>query len=338
MKAKRRRRPQRARAARSSAAPTSSATPRASATAPRPPAPRRRQCARVRQRDEPLFHYGYRLIGRAWSELARAGQPAIACGAIEERLRGAAGPPRAALRRHRTGDRQRPARLAPHLDQPARSGRRRLRCAHLHGPLPRAAPAAGGRRDADKAASKVFEHVLAQLLFESRYEPAAGYCREYQVHWGAPLDACAAAGARARRPSSPRRGARAGARRPRSATGWGVSSTRSSRRKAAGAAAASRRAALAAGLHQLPLLHGGRRSAAAAASRRVRARWPDLLGGRPAGAEAADRARPAHRSLRPRGPAARAQLPLRRAAVRGGHRRQVRGWDGPTPSRARTSC
>jgi hypothetical protein len=39
-------------------------------------------------------------------------------------------------------------------------------------------------------ASKVFEHVLAQLLFESRYAPAAGACREYQVHWGAPLDTC----------------------------------------------------------------------------------------------------------------------------------------------------
>src|SRR5262249_27004628 len=38
--------------------------------------------------------------------------------------------------------------------------------------------------------SKVFERVVAQLLFESRYEPAAGYCREYHVHWGAPADAC----------------------------------------------------------------------------------------------------------------------------------------------------
>lgn len=39
-------------------------------------------------------------------------------------------------------------------------------------------------------ASRVFEHVVGQLLFETRYEPAAGYCREYQVHWGAPVDAC----------------------------------------------------------------------------------------------------------------------------------------------------
>jgi hypothetical protein len=40
-------------------------------------------------------------------------------------------------------------------------------------------------------ASRVFEHVLAQLLFESSYEPASGTCREYHVHFGAPTDACA---------------------------------------------------------------------------------------------------------------------------------------------------
>jgi hypothetical protein len=38
--------------------------------------------------------------------------------------------------------------------------------------------------------SRTFEHVLGQLLFETRYEPAAGYCREYRVHWGQPDDVC----------------------------------------------------------------------------------------------------------------------------------------------------
>jgi hypothetical protein len=32
--------------------------------------------------------------------------------------------------------------------------------------------------------------VVAQLLFEGTYDTAAGHCREYHVHWGAPLDAC----------------------------------------------------------------------------------------------------------------------------------------------------
>ena len=51
-----------------------------------------------------------------------------------------------------------------------------------HRPTPRA------RSD---AASKVLEHVVAQLLFEATYDAAAGSCREYHVHWSAPLDACA---------------------------------------------------------------------------------------------------------------------------------------------------
>ncbi len=40
--------------------------------------------------------------------------------------------------------------------------------------------------------SLVFEHVVGQLLFDTRYEPPAGYCREYRVHWGQPADACRA--------------------------------------------------------------------------------------------------------------------------------------------------
>jgi hypothetical protein len=40
------------------------------------------------------------------------------------------------------------------------------------------------------SASKVFEHVVAQLLFEPTYDATAGHCREYHVHFGAPEDAC----------------------------------------------------------------------------------------------------------------------------------------------------
>ena len=45
-------------------------------------------------------------------------------------------------------------------------------------------------RPPEKGASGVFEHVVGQLLFESRYEPSAGYCREYHVWWGQPADIC----------------------------------------------------------------------------------------------------------------------------------------------------
>jgi hypothetical protein len=36
----------------------------------------------------------------------------------------------------------------------------------------------------------VFDHVLGQLVFEGTYDPPAGNCREYHVHWGASADAC----------------------------------------------------------------------------------------------------------------------------------------------------
>jgi hypothetical protein len=38
--------------------------------------------------------------------------------------------------------------------------------------------------------SRAFEHVMAQLLFETRYARMAGDCREYTIHWDAPVDAC----------------------------------------------------------------------------------------------------------------------------------------------------
>jgi len=58
---------------------------------------------------------------------------------------------------------------------------------YLHLPH-RPNPASGS---APMRASLVFEQVVAQLLFEATYDDAAGHCREYHVHWGAPPDACA---------------------------------------------------------------------------------------------------------------------------------------------------
>ncbi len=39
-------------------------------------------------------------------------------------------------------------------------------------------------------ASRELDHILGQLLFDTRYTRAAGACREYTIHWGAPADAC----------------------------------------------------------------------------------------------------------------------------------------------------
>jgi hypothetical protein len=48
-------------------------------------------------------------------------------------------------------------------------------------------------RMADGAAgpSKLFEHVLAQLMFNPSYKPIVAQCEEVVVHWGAPADTCA---------------------------------------------------------------------------------------------------------------------------------------------------
>ncbi len=141
----------------------------------------------LRQRDEPFFHYGFRLLARTWSELRHA----------------ASGSYLATLRRsfdERVG----------HLDMLYDGQKEVLASAprashHIWTNLPNPHGAVETESCLDRyrtlphrpvlakdrpAASQVFEHILAQLLFEARYEPAAGYCREYQIHWNAPADAC----------------------------------------------------------------------------------------------------------------------------------------------------
>ena len=66
------------------------------------------------------------------------------------------------------------ARVAPHLDQPARSGRRRFRGDELRRALSLARPSADAARRRQARRARCSSTSLAQLLFESRYEPAAG--------------------------------------------------------------------------------------------------------------------------------------------------------------------
>jgi hypothetical protein len=148
-------------------------------------------CTR-RRRDEPLLHYTWRLLDGFFARLARgAGAGYVDRARRDFHARAAHLVARGSVEREVLAS-------APHashhvftnLPDPKNGAFAPRTCADryrwlAHGPT----PSAGAAR-----ASEVFEHVTAQLLFEGRYEPAAGYCREYHVHWGAPPDACARLG------------------------------------------------------------------------------------------------------------------------------------------------
>lgn len=153
---------------------------RAGADEPRP-------VCTLRQRDEPLLHYSWRRLSEAWAGLR---------GQLD---RGFAGSRRELSTRldhlgALAAAQKQVLESAPHAShhvftnlpdpggafRPATCGDRYRWLAH------RPSPGEGALR-----ASRVFEHVLAQLLFEARYEPAAASCREVHVHFGAPEDVCA---------------------------------------------------------------------------------------------------------------------------------------------------
>jgi hypothetical protein len=141
-----------------------------------------------RQRDEPPFHYAWRLLDDFWTRLKtnagsgwfdRAGRD---FGARASHL----GALRAAERQVLASAPRASHHLWTNLPDPGDGAFEARTCADKyrsmgHRPSPLPGPDRPGR---------VLEHVMAQLLFESRYEPAAGYCREYHVHFGAPPDAC----------------------------------------------------------------------------------------------------------------------------------------------------
>jgi hypothetical protein len=142
----------------------------------------------LRQRDEPFVHYAWRLLERFGAGASKVLDPSAFASSktdFEARI--------TRLDSIRSAQRE-VLSSAPHsshhiwvnLPDPGGSGLTRASCEDRYRFLShRPAPT-----DPSKAASQVFEHVLAQLLFESRYEPAAAYCREVQIHWGAGDDAC----------------------------------------------------------------------------------------------------------------------------------------------------
>jgi len=141
-------------------------------------------CTR-RQRDEPALHYAWRLLKGSWGKLSKNADTAYAHKVQADFGTG--------VTRLEHGESQMLASAAhashhlwtnlpdPGLDPWWRADSCAERYRWMgHRPAP----------TKDKRASQVLDHVLGQLLFEIRYDSAAGTCREFHVHWGAPLDAC----------------------------------------------------------------------------------------------------------------------------------------------------
>jgi hypothetical protein len=142
----------------------------------------------LRQRDEPIAHYAWRLLTRFSDNLSsHTSAPYV------EKLGQDFNDRMGRLDALESAEIQR-LTTAPHashhiftnLPDPGGGAFREETCADRYRWLVhRPSPTAG-----DNKASRIFEHIVGQLMFEARYEPAAGYCREYHVHWGAPNDVC----------------------------------------------------------------------------------------------------------------------------------------------------
>ena len=152
-------------------------------------------CTR-RQYDEPMAHYTWRLLKSFAAALSRESSP-------ENLLN---------MARHFTGraehlntyfDAQRfaldtRARASHHIftnlpsphsaiEAMAGGALARVQCLDRYTMLPHRPHAPSG---SELRSSLETEHVIGQLLFDTRYEAAAAFCREYTIHWGAPIDSC----------------------------------------------------------------------------------------------------------------------------------------------------
>jgi hypothetical protein len=144
-------------------------------------------CTR-RQRDEPLLHYSWRLLVGFGGKLRETTRFAYFRQTGDDFRRRSSH-----LAALATAERETLA-SAPHashhiwtnLPDPGDGAFQETTCTGRYLRMPhRPTPPPGPVQ-----ASKVLEHVVGQLLFEGTYESPAGHCREYHLHWGAPLDAC----------------------------------------------------------------------------------------------------------------------------------------------------
>lgn len=159
-------------------------------------AQRKKAVCTLRQRDEPTLHYTYRLLletveglrttfsattfGRWFHELQSGTQHLDTLAAAQWQI--LASKARASHHIFTNLPDPRPWFLA--AGGPAFA---RTQCLERYRGLehrPHAPP------DPALLPSVRFDHIIGQLLFDTRYEPAAGFCREYTIHWGAKDDAC----------------------------------------------------------------------------------------------------------------------------------------------------
>jgi hypothetical protein len=147
---------------------------------PRPP------CT-LRQRDEPSMHYAWRLLSKFWAGLSAGADPRFT-GARREfgKKLDHLGALTSAQRQVLDSSPHASHHIWTNLPDPGGAFRPET-CGDRYRWLAHR-PAPGSD---DKRAGRIFEHVIAQLLFEARYEPAVASCREVHVHFGAAPDTCA---------------------------------------------------------------------------------------------------------------------------------------------------
>jgi hypothetical protein len=144
----------------------------------------------LRHHDEPLLHYGWRLLEQFWTDAsARAEQDYLA--ELRETFIDRADEldDLVAAQGHLMGTGPRASHhIWTNLPRPG---------SWLSDQLPsdcverfRAMPHRPHLDGVTAPASVVLEHVLGKLLFEPRYHSPAGFCREYTIHWDAALDIC----------------------------------------------------------------------------------------------------------------------------------------------------
>ena len=153
------------------------------------------QPCKLRQRDEPYLHYAWRLLvdrtrplmdqlsATAFGEFKdRFGTQLDHLGALYDTLRQAvANMPRAS---HHLWTNLPPPR--PGVWGRIRDAVEPGHCLGQTAPVDERWSLAAGA----PTASDLVERVFGQLLFDPRYKPIVGVCREYTIHWDAPPDAC----------------------------------------------------------------------------------------------------------------------------------------------------
>ncbi|MEO1171313.1 MAG: hypothetical protein AAFX94_04570 [Myxococcota bacterium] len=147
----------------------------------------------LRQIDEPLLHYAWRRLSEFASELSVPKESAGLTEKFQRRLEYVA-----PLYEEKRDVVSASPRASHHVftNLPNPGGwlgvtgaqlSRSSACVERYRRLPHRPPRDGEPRTLP---SRVFEHIFAQLLFETRYHEPVGYCPEYTIHWDNSPEVC----------------------------------------------------------------------------------------------------------------------------------------------------